>query len=111
MLVVDASNMVVRAFSSSGTGAVVSLPYAISVGTYSAIDATGNFYIADASLQSIIVVTQADSVSSLIGSGFANPVGVAVDHDFGFIYVSDGNQVIWQMTPQGTSTLKDSSSL
>ena len=104
------------AVDGSGTAARFNVPGGI------AVDSAGNSYVADTYNHVIRKITPAGLVSTLAGSfgsqGSANgtgsaaqfnlPVGIAVDAA-GFVYVSELNQTIRKITPDGTvSTLAGS---
>lgn len=86
--------------------------------TGAAVDNSGNFFVSDASNNSIRKITQAGVVSTFAGviidgtgtgASFYQPQGVAVDSS-GNVYVADGNNEIRMVTSAGTvSTLAGSS--
>ena len=78
-----------------------------------AVDASGNVYVADAGNNKIRLITPAGLVSTFAGTGvagstdgidtatFDSPLGVAVDQT-GNVYVADyGNDIIRKITPAG----------
>ena len=105
--------------STDGTGALFNGPYA------TAVDGSGNVYVADSSNDTIRKITPAGVVSTLAGTAgvqgsndgtgsaaqFTNPFGVAVDAN-GNVYVADlGNNTIRKITPAGgVTTLAGSAS-
>ena len=73
-----------------------------------AVDALGNFYVADSGPNQVEQITPAGA-ETIIGSGFRTPSGVAVDSS-GNVYVADfrHNRVV-KVAPDGTQSLIGSS--
>jgi sugar lactone lactonase YvrE len=68
-----------------------------------ALDAVGDFYIADIGLQQVFKVTPAGKQTT-VGTGFEVPGGVAVD-GAGNVYIADSQAaVVWKVTPGGVQT-------
>jgi streptogramin lyase len=68
-----------------------------------ALDAVGDFYIADIGLQKVIKVTPAGKQTT-VGTGLEVPGGVAVD-GAGNVYIADSQAaVVWKVTPGGVQT-------
>jgi len=97
--------------NAAGTSAQFNTPKAI------AVDASGNFYVADAFNNAVRKVTSGGIVTTLAGNGtlgyvdgtgaaaqFYSPQGLAVDAS-GNVFVADyGNNIIRKITPAGVTT-------